>query len=314
MNNEQKKQVVLFKLDTMIFGIKTEYIKEIIRMVEINRIPNSPDFLEGIINFQGEIINVINLKKIMGLESIKITIHSPIIIAVIEQNIVGIVIDNVDNIISYGSEQIKPISGTIPFKNILEGIIKKDDGLILILNLAELLNYEKRILSNKTIENNMHVERAKIGKDNNEQNILHQRAISLSIRRIEENIKIKKRLLLFPLSNEWYAIDIEYVQEIFKSLEIFYLPYSPFFVDGVLNYRGTILPAINLKKILGLQEDKSIPQKIVIVVELGIDTKVGLIADNITEVIDVDISEMQLPLSTMEQNKANFFEGDEKRI
>ncbi|RLI71650.1 chemotaxis protein CheW, partial [Archaeoglobales archaeon] len=61
-------QVVVFKLGNERYGVETSQVKEIIRVEEITRIPNAPDFVEGVINLRGQITTIINLRKRFGME------------------------------------------------------------------------------------------------------------------------------------------------------------------------------------------------------------------------------------------------------
>jgi len=99
------------------------------------------------------------------------------------------------------------------------------------------------------------------------------------------------QLVSFRLGNEEYAVDILKVQEINRMVEITTIPNAPFYVEGVINLRGKVIPVVNLRKRFGLESKETDSQSRIMVVNIG--TTIGLIVDSVSEV-------MRLPLETVE--------------
>lgn len=100
------------------------------------------------------------------------------------------------------------------------------------------------------------------------------------------------QVLIFKIGTESYATNIVEVERILGYEETTKLPDSPSFVDGVRNYEGSILPIIGLSKRFGLEESDKDDDKKVIVVKQD-DFKVGIIVDEVSEVIDVKTSAIE---------------------
>lgn len=117
----------------------------------------------------------------------------------------------------------------------------------------------------------------------------------------------ERQLVVFSLLNEDYGIDIYKVQEIIQYRDITFVPKAPFFVRGVINLRGKIIPVIDLKERFSLQEKEITSDTRIIVVEISSQT-VGLIVDSVTEVLRIpkDNIEPPPPVTTI---GADFIEG-----
>lgn len=95
------------------------------------------------------------------------------------------------------------------------------------------------------------------------------------------------KILVFSINNEYYATDIMEVERILGYEEPTKIPDSPTFVEGVINYEGSILPVISLTKRFNLKIDgKENDAKIIVAKEDG--NKIGIIVDVVSEVRDVD--------------------------
>jgi len=94
-----------------------------------------------------------------------------------------------------------------------------------------------------------------------------------------------KQYIGFILERNEYTVPILKVQEIIKLPQITKMPGVPYYVEGVTNLRGRIIPVVNLKKILGIQEQS--PGSKVIVISSGKIT-FGALVDDITGVVNIE--------------------------
>ncbi|WP_407355855.1 chemotaxis protein CheW [Methanolobus sp. WCC5] len=136
-------QMVVFQLGGEEFGVEIMKVQEIIRMPEITQIPQSPDFVEGVINLRGRIIVVINLDKRFNLKSKEIDEHSRIIVVEIGDNVVGMIVDSVNEVLRFPMSNVDPapelvMSGVS--REYITGVGKLDDRLLILLDLAKVLN------------------------------------------------------------------------------------------------------------------------------------------------------------------------------
>lgn len=138
----ESKQYIVVKLDTEQYGIDIQYVDNIVRMQKITRIPTSQSYFKGVINLRGEIVPVMSLRLKFGLEPDEYSNTTRIIIVKLEsQSVVGIVVDEVREVVTLDEENIdRPNhTGNDEKDAYLSGVGKQGQGLISLLNLAEVI-------------------------------------------------------------------------------------------------------------------------------------------------------------------------------
>ena len=96
-----------------------------------------------------------------------------------------------------------------------------------------------------------------------------------------------KKYLLFKLKNDEYGIDIKKITKIIqKNMKITRVPKTSDYIKGVINLRGEIIPIVNLRKRLGLEDSEFTRETGIIVLKLG-DASIGIIVDSVQEVIEL---------------------------
>ena len=139
-------QLVVFQLGGEEFGVEIMQVQEIIRMPEITRIPQSPEYVEGVINLRGKIIVVINLDTKFDLHSKELDDDSRIIIVEVGDNVVGMVVDSVSEVMRLASSSVEPAPEIISTKikaDYLKGVGKLDERLLILLDLERVLNEDE---------------------------------------------------------------------------------------------------------------------------------------------------------------------------
>lgn len=139
-------QLVTFQLGEEFYGIDIMDVKEIVRVQDIRAIPNAPAYVEGIFNLRGEIIPIINLHRRFHLKKARLgedeELLSGFIIIDIKGMKLGVIIDKVARVVSVEGNQIQPppqmLTG-IGAEYIL-GVIRQDDGYLIILDIRKLFN------------------------------------------------------------------------------------------------------------------------------------------------------------------------------
>jgi purine-binding chemotaxis protein CheW len=152
MDETQKKQdaelmqLVTFSIGDEEFGVDILKVQEIIRMMEITRVPRAPDFVEGVINLRGKVIPIIDLRKRFGLVARGHDKHTRIIVIEINMMIVGFVVDSVSEVLRIPSSTVEPpppvVSGME--SEYISGVGKLEDRLLILLDLDRLLSHEER--------------------------------------------------------------------------------------------------------------------------------------------------------------------------
>ena len=138
-------QLVTFAISEEEFGIEILRVQEIIRIMPITKVPNSPPAVEGVINLRGKVIPVIDLRKRFGMESREHDNQTRIIVIEIHGMIVGFVVDGVSEVLRIKSDTVEAppsvVSGVE--SEYIKGVGKLDDRLLILLDLDKLFSCDE---------------------------------------------------------------------------------------------------------------------------------------------------------------------------
>ena len=138
-------QLVSFRIGNEEFGIDIMRVQEINKMTNITEIPNSPDFVEGIINLRGRVIPVIDLRTRLRLEKRKSDKDSRIIIVEIEAKTIGFIVDSVNEVLRVPASTFENppeiVSGIDT--EFIQSVGKLEDRLLLLIDLNKILHKEE---------------------------------------------------------------------------------------------------------------------------------------------------------------------------
>lgn len=139
----ENSQIVTFYLNKDIYAFDIIWIKEIIDLPKIEKIPKTPDFLEGIYSLRGEVIPIISLAKRFRLEEKE---HSSkrVIICNIDNIKIGFIVDDVDQVRSIKGKTIQPPPAALDAvgEKYITGVIKENTSNIILLNLQIILSFD----------------------------------------------------------------------------------------------------------------------------------------------------------------------------
>jgi purine-binding chemotaxis protein CheW len=139
-------QLVTFSIGEEEFGVDILKVQEIIRMMEITKVPRAPEFVEGVINLRGKVIPIIDLRRRFGLAARSHDKHTRIIVIEISGMIVGFVVDSVSEVLRIPANTVEPpppvVSGME--SEYISGVGKLEDRLLIMLDLDKLLSREEK--------------------------------------------------------------------------------------------------------------------------------------------------------------------------
>ncbi|RQD76127.1 MAG: purine-binding chemotaxis protein CheW [Candidatus Syntrophonatronum acetioxidans] len=141
-------QLVIFSLHGEEFGIDINQVKEVLKFIQVTHIPHTAEYVEGVINLRGEVIPVVNLRKRFDISDEKEEeLKKRIIIAKIEGDLVGLIVDSVSEVLRLPLRAVESPSGTVAGSRseFLRGVGKHDDRLIIILELDKIIATEEKI-------------------------------------------------------------------------------------------------------------------------------------------------------------------------
>ncbi len=139
-------QLVSFCINNEEYGIDILNVQEIIRPMDMTRVPNAPDFIEGVINLRGKIVPVVDLRQRFNLSSRKRDESSRIIVVELSGKVVGFLVDKVREVLRVEQAIIEPppeLTTNIDVRYIT-GVAKLKDRLLILLDLVKVLSVEER--------------------------------------------------------------------------------------------------------------------------------------------------------------------------
>ena len=150
-------QVVIFSLGGEEYSVDISIVREIIRMVDLTRIPKLPEFIEGVINLRGQITTVIDLRKRFEMEPV-VNDNNRIIIVDLKGEPIGIIVDSVSEVMTVPPGQIDdmPSIKHARTQEYLKGICKVDDRILILLDLDKILT-ELEFTQSETIKDNSEI-------------------------------------------------------------------------------------------------------------------------------------------------------------
>ncbi len=133
-------QIVSFKVGNEEFGLDILRVQEIIRLQDLTRVPNSPDFVDGVINLRGKVIPIIALRKRFGLEEQAHDKETRIVVLEVQNMVLGFIVDSVSEVLRISADTVVPPPrlGKIE-KEFVSGVVKLEDRLLILLDVDRIM-------------------------------------------------------------------------------------------------------------------------------------------------------------------------------
>ena len=143
-----EEQMVTFTIDNEEYGIPIMQVQEINRISEITHIPRAPHFIDGMTNLRGNVIPVINVRRLFDLDEKAVDDRTRIIIVDINGNRTGLRVDQVNEVLRLSSQNIEETPSIVTeesTRRLMQGICNIEDGkrMIVLLNASEILNRDE---------------------------------------------------------------------------------------------------------------------------------------------------------------------------
>lgn len=136
----EKDKLLIFSLSGLRCALPIVSIKRILRAVEISPLPQAPEIVMGLINVQGHVIPVLNIRRLFHLPEIEVNLNDQIVIACTETRHVAILVDCAIAVAEYDVQDIIPSEELFPGIDYLEGVAKLQDYIIYIYSLDRFLS------------------------------------------------------------------------------------------------------------------------------------------------------------------------------
>ncbi|MDU0458674.1 MAG: chemotaxis protein CheW [Geobacteraceae bacterium] len=139
-------QYLTFKLDEEVFALDVAKVREILEYTNITKVPQTPDFMRGVINLRGSVVPVIDLRLKFGMTSTEQTVNTCIIVTEVDMDgetiLLGALADSVQEVNEMEPAQIEaaPHIGTKLNTDFIKGMGKKDNRFVMILDIDKVFS------------------------------------------------------------------------------------------------------------------------------------------------------------------------------
>lgn len=142
-------QLVSFNLDHEEYGINVLKVREIIRMLNVTRVPNTPYYVEGVINLRGKVIPIISLRKKFNLTEADHDKRTRIMVMEVGGELMGFIVDEVSEVLRISEKEIQPpppvVASNID-QECMAGVINQAERLLVLLNLEKMFSLDEKML------------------------------------------------------------------------------------------------------------------------------------------------------------------------
>ena len=152
MNNSaitESKQYLTFKLNGETFGVDVAQVREILDYVKITKVPQTPDFMVGVINLRGSVVPVVDMNLKFGMSQMERTVNTCIVVVEVSMDdstiVIGALVDSVQEVFEIEPQNIEPAPkiGTRLKTDFIKGMGKQDDRFIIILDTDKVFSSEE---------------------------------------------------------------------------------------------------------------------------------------------------------------------------
>lgn len=145
-DSKEVLQLVTFRLGAEEFSLDILKVQEIIRHMDLTRVPKTPDFVDGVINLRGRVIPVLDLRKRFGLPADEKTNETRIIVVDVDSKTVGLKVDAVSEVLRLPSDTVEPPPAIVTGaeSDYIRGVGKLDGRLIILLDVSRILSRSEK--------------------------------------------------------------------------------------------------------------------------------------------------------------------------
>jgi purine-binding chemotaxis protein CheW len=135
----KSRHYVVFRIDQQRYALPLDHVIRAVRMVAVTPVPDMPDSMVGIIAMAGQMLPVIDLRRLFGHEGNKPEIQDVLLIVQVQDQTVATIVDEVLNILELSSKQIQSPPAAMSQSRFFSAAVQQEDALILVLDASRLL-------------------------------------------------------------------------------------------------------------------------------------------------------------------------------
>ena len=155
---KETRQYLTFNLGEESFALDVAHVREILEFTTVTKIPQTPEFMRGVINLRGSVVPVMDMRVKFNLSMVEKTVDTCIIVVEVslgeETTILGALVDSVQEVFELEPDQIEPAPkiGTGFKTEFIKGMGKRDERFIIILDIDRVFSEDELEFADMTIE------------------------------------------------------------------------------------------------------------------------------------------------------------------
>ncbi len=271
--HDTSRQIVTFDLEGEVYAFPLEDVQEILRYQDPVPVPDSPSSVKGVLHVRGSILPVLSLRKRLQLEDTSFRPEAgKILVGDYGSFRIGFIADGIREVLTVMENEISPPPG----------ITRSESGAASVIGIVHTRGQVIALLGKEGLVDRDAM--ASMTGEMQKDSLLRQKG--------EE----RETFVVFLVAGQAMGLPITTIREINRIDEIARLPGVPSYVEGVMNLRGEIVPALSMRKRLSMTSSEAVEQKEqrVLVIETG-DTLAGFIVDEVSGVAEVLRSKIGAP-------------------
>lgn len=147
------RQIIVFKLGEEAYGVPITQVKEIIEIQNITKLPNIPEYIQGVINIRGKVHIIYNFRVKFNMDEKPIDDNTKIVVT--NYKSIGFIVDEVSEIINVNEEDIENTASfeLLMDKKYISDIVKLNDRIIIGLNIEKVLSENENVEADELVRN-----------------------------------------------------------------------------------------------------------------------------------------------------------------
>ena len=305
----EEENYTFIEIDEKIYAVKTSNVLEILKIMELDYPNIMPSCVLGILKYDQSPVGVIDLREIFKDKRIVYDLSAKLLVIKTKETISAIICDKVIDIKKLDKSKIHPL----PYgkeTDFFEGVYINSDENVYLMNVENIVQYVEANSSNFT----MGSENLYIVNDEKSKEILKERKNILS--KTEEDIQgvipLYDRGVSFIINKIKYYINMASVKEFYKvnNSKFIKIPNTPDYIFGLINIKGDYITILDVRRFFNTSAT-TIKEKSTVIILNSNEYKIGILADEICESMDVDFDEIiQNRISNQEDGKMLEFVKD----
>ena len=145
----ETRQYLTFKLNDEVFGVDVAQVREILDYIKITKVPQTPDFMCGVINLRGSVVPVVDMNLKFGMQKSEKTVNTCIVVVEVNlegsTTVIGALVDSVQEVFEIEAQNIEPAPriGTKLKTEFIKGMGKQEDKFIIILDIDKVFSFDE---------------------------------------------------------------------------------------------------------------------------------------------------------------------------